>query len=85
MDTCSGFQLPQRREWVAQFSECRPTWIGDDTAERQEFLKLCASAGVRLPQTECEFHAARMYIDDLDKAVYDFETWGDYVQLKSEM
>lgn len=34
-----------------------------------------------MPQSESQFHAARIFLDTENRAVYDVEQWLDYIQL----
>eukprot|EP00941_MAST-03F_sp_MAST-3F-sp1_P004556 g4556.t1 len=58
-------------------------WLGvDDSSERKNFINILLEAGIVIPLTESEFHAARIWYDSLNRAVYDAEQWVDYLELK---
>jgi hypothetical protein len=58
-------------------------WMGtDDEEQRIAFLSQLAERQLPMPQTEGQFHASRMYVDELGRSVYDIETWLDYIQIK---
>jgi hypothetical protein len=54
----------------------------DDEEQRIAFLSQLAERQLPMPQTEGQFHASRMYVDELGRSVYDIETWLDYIQIK---
>jgi hypothetical protein len=59
------------------------SWLGSsDAQDRRDFLQKLTRLGIASPRGEGDFHAARIYRDDLNKSVYDVEQWKDYLDLK---
>jgi len=61
-------------------------WLGgDDQEERESFMVRLSTQKLPMPQTESDWHAARIYVDSLQKSVYDVEQWCDYLSLKNKL
>ena len=60
-----------------------PTWLdSEEVRSRDIFCRQLQRIGVPVPQTEGEFHAARVYNDAVGRATYDHEQWTDYLEIK---
>ncbi|GAB5370292.1 hypothetical protein AAMO2058_001479900 [Amorphochlora amoebiformis] len=61
-------------------------WLGaEEEKDREKFLILLSTQRLPCPQCERDWHAARVYVDSLKKAVYDVEQWTDYLSLKNKL
>lgn len=58
-----------------------PAAAAQDKRDRAVFVRKLTKRRLPIPSSECEFHAARFYSDQLGKAVYDVEQWQEYLQL----
>eukprot|EP00471_Norrisiella_sphaerica_P003278 CAMPEP_0184488992 /NCGR_PEP_ID=MMETSP0113_2-20130426/14033_1 /TAXON_ID=91329 /ORGANISM="Norrisiella sphaerica, Strain BC52" /LENGTH=373 /DNA_ID=CAMNT_0026872145 /DNA_START=157 /DNA_END=1278 /DNA_ORIENTATION=+ len=62
------------------------SWLGtSDEKDRENFMVCLATKKLPMPQTESDWHAARVYVDSLQKSVYDVEQWRDFLQLKNKL
>ena len=60
----------------------RCSWLSaDDMQQRKVFLGQLLQAGLPLPRSELDYHAARVFIDVQNRSIYDVEQWTDYMQL----
>jgi len=84
LDMVRGKETILRDRLNAMFpSKKRSNWLGDtDKKQREEFVQKIRLIGAQPPETEGDFHAARVYIDAKKMSVYDCEQWLDYLRLK---
>mmetsp|Transcript_12739 Transcript_12739/g.31274 ORF Transcript_12739/g.31274 Transcript_12739/m.31274 type:complete len:444 (+) Transcript_12739:261-1592(+) len=62
------------------------SWLGDnDEKDREEFLLNLSRQKLPMPQNEGDWHAARVYVDSLQRSLYDIEQWRDYLSLKNKL
>ena len=54
-------------------------WVDDDDKQqRQHFIQQCINLGIRYPEGEGQFHAARVYDMQTNKSAYTLEQWTDF-------
>lgn len=62
------------------------TWMPQgDQKEKESFMLELTRLKLPFPQRPGDWHAARVYIDSLNKSIYDVEQWCDYLRIKGKL